>query len=259
MQKPKAQSRYRIVKGSLEYPLPEYSVLTGIGHTVRSEDEERAFTHGSIEIADGMIEAATRELEISIFADDMSGYDRQMDELLQNIYQEDYKLYLPNGRYLNIKKVEDIDHEFYEGYAHIKAEITVTLKCTDPFQYEQNPSIEVRTLTESPQEIAITRTGGIDIYPVITIEATQNCPNIAVINTSDKNRTFQYNDVNFLAGKRLIIDSVNGTLYRVQEEASENTLRSMTGSFPRLVRGVNVFRYTGNDCVITFEYTRRWL
>ncbi|SMC63142.1 phage distal tail protein [Sporomusa malonica] len=246
----------KIVKNNKTFLLPELASVDGLGgHTIRTDDETRAYSHGRIETGDGKVDSKTIEVEVYIFGVNRLDHDQQYNSLLAAFNQKKYKLFVRDDRYMNIECMSKDTHEWFKGFQFVRSKLTVTLKAIDPFWYDTGSIIERRTITETPKTLIIDNPGNIDVSPVITITATNTCPSILITNITDENRQFQYADLQLTAGSTVKIDCQNGTVYR----GTANSLNAFNGTFLKLLPGENEITYAGEDCVIDFEFTRRWL
>ena len=250
----------KIVKNSKTYVLPELSSLDGYGgNSIRTDEETMAFSHGVVETGDGKVDYKTLELEVYVIGVNQMDHDNQYNTLLRHLYQQNYKLYVREDRYINIARLNEIEHSFFDGYHQVRSKVTATLKANDPFFYDVTEIIERRTINDSPISTAktlyVVNDSNVDVSPIITVMATNTCPSIIMANTTDDNRQFKYADLSLAAGVSVTIDGQTGTVYR----GTANTLNAFSGAFLKLLAGENEITYTGENCIIDFKFTRRWL
>lgn len=245
----------KLVKGSTTYTFPTYSSFEA-DVQARCDDEEKAFSHGAVMTGDGKIDARDVTVEVELIDyTTTADYRTAIDALKTAAYKQDQKLYLDDDRYINIKNLKKISEEFYDGFYRVRAKIKVTFYCPDPFFYDNAPSSQEITITESTQTFTVNNGGNLDTPPIITIKPSETNSVLSLVNATDNSRTFSYSDASFGDGDALTIDSKDGTIDR----DGVNVLNNVGGTFLTLLAGDNEITYTGPLGTITFDYTRRWL
>lgn len=262
----------KLEKNGQIYELPPLSRIKSLGFSIRNKDEARAFSHGVIETGDDMVDKRQIDLEMMLVGISQADHDQQLDELLKNLYRNDQRLFVRDDRYLKLKTLTKVQHEYITGYNSVRSKITATFKAADPFFYDLTDntfqyactditpptfiaSYQITEETHTPYTFVVTNYGTADTLPTITINATANCPDITLTNLTDNNRSFRYADVQLVAGQSVVIDCQQGTVYR----NGMNGLNSFAGSFLRLLPGDNQITYSGGNCTITIAYPKRWL
>lgn len=244
----------KLVKGTTEWLFPPYTSITGLDFSVRNKDTPKAFQHGGLPVGDGKIDSRTIDVEIIVDAASQADYRLVTDEIKRRLYQENQKLYITDDRYLNIAGLLKWKEKFFPGYYLVQGTITATLQALDPFFYSPVPSSVTVAADTSPKTFTVNNPGNVDTPVKVTIAALDACVNISLKNKSDE-RAFIYQDVQFVEGKSLVVDCVDGTAAR----DGDNVLNNLSGSFLRLIRGTNTFEYTGGLATITIDFTTRWL
>jgi hypothetical protein len=236
--------------------LPNGFRLVGLPSDYRFKAEDRAFSHGSISVGDNR--AKTRMLEIEGYIEESSeaGFWTAYNSLMAQFRGlEGCRLYLDTSRYLEVAALNKASHEFYSGFSFKKASFKVTLCCTDPVIHSASESSLAETVSASPDTFAVSNSGGVEVFPVITVTAIADCTNITLENLSDGGRKFQYQDPNMVAGAVLTIDGKAGTVYR----GTSNVLNFYDGAFLRLLAGSNSLKYAGGNCTIGLTWRNGWL
>ena len=244
-----------LIKNGLIYVLPDLSRIKGLGFDVRTKPESRAGTHGAAEIGDGKIDKRLVELEMLIIGRSTADHDAQIDRLQQALLQEDQRLYLRQDRYINIKRLDKLKHEYQAGFGLSRGKITATLLATDPFFYAVQAVSQAQVISGTPTTFQINNQGNIDAPLIVTIAASADCSAVSVTNETDNNRQFSLADVQLVAGQTAVVNAALGTVYR----GTSNTINTFSGSFLSLLPGLNTITYTGGNCTLTLGYTPRWL
>lgn len=245
----------QLIKGSTSYTLPDYASITQFDLSVRNDNTDRAGQHGGVMTGDGKIDTRTIEIEV-IIADTTtkSEYRMIVDELKRYAYRTDQRLYIDDDRYVNLASLSKITETFFDGFYRVRGTITLTFTCTDPFVYSDSVTAQNVTIS-SPKSFTVTNTGNVDVPITLTITSAGANASMSLVNTTDNNRTFGYQDTGFTAGKIMIADGINGTVVR----DGSSTINAMGGTFINLLPGDNVLTYTGAACTIAIAYTERWL
>lgn len=247
----------KLVKGASSYTIPAayYPALTKFEASIRTDEVDRAGTHGSIMTGDGQVESRTVEVDVDIVGTTAAQYITAKNALLAAAYRQDQKLYIDDTRYINVASLKKFTEEFYDGRYLEWATITLAFLATDPFLYSDTVTTVETTITTSPQTISVTNSGGVDVPPIITVTPSAANPSMTIVNDTDDDMTLSYTDASFLPGNVLVIDNEEGTV----ERDGTSTLNNYAGDWLRLVPGANSIIYTGALGTVTFVYTERWL
>lgn len=246
----------KLVKNSVVYELPTLTKVSSFDFDFRTGTEDKALQHGGVFTGDGKAEVRTLELEIGIYnLGTRTDYRNLVDKIKLYASRRGQRFYRDDDRYINIECLKSVQEDFEDGYHGIKGTLTLDFICIDPFEYSTSAIKGSENVTESPHEFTINNPGTADTPLKLTITANANNPAVTLVNETDNNRTFGYQDTGFTAGKVVVIDSAEGIVTR----DTTNTINDMGGTFINLLPGGNVIKYTGAVAVIAYEFTPRWL
>ena len=246
----------KLVKNSIVYELPTLTKVSGFDFDFRTDTEDKALQHGGVFTGDGKAEVRTLELEIGIYAfTTRAEYRNLLDEIKLYASRRGQKFYRDDDRYINIECLKSVQEDFEDGYHGIKGTLTLDFICVDPFEYSTAAITGSESVTESTQEFTVKNPGTADTPIKFTITANANNPAITLVNETDDNRTFGYQDTGLTSGKVVTIDSAEGIVKR----DTTDTINDMGGTFINLLPGDNVIKYTGAAATIAYEFTSRWL
>jgi len=244
----------KIVKGGDSWELPNNFHLTDAGFEKRMELTERAFSDGGINKGDDMIDIRSLKLEGELLANSDGEYDSKWNELILKMTQVEF--YLEDGSWqILIAGAKRIDQTFDKSLRKRLGQIEIELVASDPFWEHKDLSTKEESCPAPPEEFVVTNDGSYVAYPVITITANANNPNMTLKNITDNNAIFSYIDSGFLITKVLVVDCKKGTV----KLDGTNTIRYFAGQFLRLLPGNNTIRYEGANATVKFEFYRRKL
>lgn len=241
-----------IVKNDINYVLP----LTSMNKDASSTNmklEGKAFNHGSI--VTGFNKIAGRNIELSTYieADSETDYLKQMRDLKRHIYMGDYRLYISENRYFNIKGVSKFSAKDYDGFIYRRADIDITLLAADPFEYTGRSYTEVIEATDG-LAFELGNVCNIDAPLIVKITPTAGAPEISLANTT-YDRKFIYKDPNLINPAILTVNTRNGAV----TVDNINRINNFSGAFLSMAPGLNQFVYTGADAEIEVIYEERYI
>ena len=176
------------------------------------------------------------------------------DTFAKNIFNKKAKLYLLDDRYIEDAQVRERGSGYAAGF--LKKPFSLTFLSGKPFWIAETASQDVKVISASPTQWAVTMAGSAYAKPKITIAADQGVPlsNISFENvTGDK--TFSYVGT-VSAGDSLVIDCDDDGL--TVENDGVDDIANFTGYFWELLAGANTVKYTGQNCTITVDWRDRW-
>ena len=250
----------RIVSSSGEYVLPAQWSLDGDGDIkMRGKGESRALSHGGVEVGDYKADFRTLDLNFYLKADTRADYDDLKADAYRMFTLSDYQLFAGrNDRYYRVSRLDKIKQKWINGYKGRFAEITVSLRCIDPFQYSDVTSDREFILeTDSGSEgveIEIINDGSIDAPLIVSFTPLSIMPAISF--TDQKNGAgFIIQDTMLTNENTMVVNSERGTVYR----DSANAINTFSGTFLSVLPGSNKFLYKGSAGTIRVSFTPRWL
>jgi phage-related protein len=229
---------------NLQLESPDSMQKAALQHGGR-DISQRTFNHRNVSVA-GVVYSDTRQ-----------GFDTDMNALLTFIAPGSIKLYPDStlDKYLMLTKMTSYKQTFVSGLEFRTAQVQLEFVCEDPFWQDVTLTTESSTLT-SGDYLALDNDGTVDCYPIITLENTgSNAALITLVNESDSDNRFLYNDLAFTANTTIVVNGVAGTVQR----GGVNTIRYKTGSFIKLVTGANTIAYAGPDASYSLQYRQRYL
>ena len=216
----------------------------------KSDIIDVAYVHGAKDVSDGMFSQRVIEIAGKIWAATDAEYNERWDALAEQLAKVDFRV-RHRGREINIKKIEDISHEYPEKMGVRFGEISIRLLALDPFWYSLTEREKEITIVNSPTTFQWTIGGKVEVFPIITIENQADNTDFILQNETDGEREFRVQDAFNLNGTTVIIDCIEGTVMR----GATNLISGFSGMFLRLLFGRgNKFNYTGGNCVISMTY-----
>lgn len=245
-----------LIKNGSIYALPEGKTsIDGLGTDFRTKQEDRAGSHGSVEIGDGKAGKKNITIDVHIFGQSIADHDYQYDELMAALSRRDQQLYIRPDRYINLARMDKVTRKNIGGHQFRYSQVTAVMIATDPFFYAVQTVSQARAIASTPTTVTINNLGNIDAPLIVSIAASADCSAVTVTNETDSNRQFALADVQLVAGQTAVVNAALGTVYR----GTSNTINTFSGSFLSLLPGENTITYTGGNCTLTLGYTPRWL
>ena len=224
-----------------QVPLDDSWVIEDLEMSAPDAVQRAALQHGGKDTAWGYFEARRLLLRGALCVGNIPGYNDARTELLRTFYQRQMKLYdnpLPT-RYLQVTRMVSFRESFIEGTAGV-AELEAEFLCENPFWQSCNVVTDARTLS-SGDYAAVYNPGNVECSPVVTFQGLGATPQILFKNTTDGSQLFTYTDLSATLNSTIVVDGVEGTVTR----SGQNALRFFTGSFLKLLPGVNTLYYEG--------------
>jgi phage-related protein len=161
----------------------------------------------------------------------------------------------PIDRYLTLTKLVGTRKRFAQGLEWRTAQIDLDFVCEDPFWQDVETYTEATSLS-SGAYTSFYNPGSVESFPTIIISTIgSNISLTSLKNVSDNGQLFTYADLAFTDVGTLVIDGINGTVTR----DSTNTVRFLTGSFVKIVSGINTLQYFGDAAQVSITYRPRYL
>ena len=248
-------------------PVPDerISIIDSLGQTyyfpqtfaVRSEPIARksdiietAYVHGAKDVSDGMFSQRVIEISGKLWANTDAEYNQKWDALSEQLAKVDFRVRY-RAREINIKKIEDISHEYPERMGCRFGEVSVRLLALDPFWYGIAEKEKEIAIVNSPTTFQWTIGGKVEVFPIITVENQADNTDFTLENETDGEREFRIQDALNLNGTTVVIDCIEGTVKR----GTVDLISNFSGMFLRLLGGRgNKFNYTGGNCIISAAY-----
>ena len=237
------------------FTLPDNFTIKGMSFKKRQRVVNIAYKDGGRQVGDAMIDTRLVEIEGILYGVDEATYLTNKNLLFKWITKTDLKLYFIAGRYINVKQISNVAHNFAEGGFDRFARIKLTCLCEDPFFYYDAGSTDIQNPVASPTFFTINNAGDFIVFPVITITNAAANVSFTLKNTTDDNRYFTFADVLSAPGDVIVIDCAAGTV----QKNGINRIDLLEGDFLRLLSGNNDFEYTGAACQINTAWTVREL
>jgi len=228
-------------------PLDSTFILQELSLESPASLESAAMQHGGKDLSLGFF--GPRRISIMGFipAATRQEYDFKFDQYMRLFWQHDLKLYrgVPTDRYLTLTRLVSSRAQFISGTDYA-GQIELEFICENPFWQDPVVISDSQTLVDS-RYFSIFNPGSVECYPLITVGglATAAIPYLAFTNITDSNQRLVYSDSAVTLGTTLTFDAVLGQVQR----GNTNTLRYMTGSFIKLLSGVNTLQYNGSTIV----------
>ncbi len=238
-----------------EYYFPKTFELRSEPIAKKSAILEVAYVHGARDVSDGMFAERIIEISGKIWANSDAEYNSKWDAIAEHLAKEDFKIQ-NRGRQINIRKVEEITHDYPSTRDLPFGEVTIRLLACDPFWYATTAQEKQIVITSSPYEFQWDIGGKIEVWPVIIFENNADNADFTLENITD-DREFRIQDTSNTNGTTVTVDCVNGT---VKRNNSVDIISKFSGLFLRLLGGrSNHFRYTGAAVKIKMQYREAWL
>lgn len=233
------------------YSLPKGFQVVGDEIRRRRNVVRMAFSHGGMDIGDGMLEPRKISISGPVYADTEGDFQALLDEILYWLNKDD--IFIRAGsRQIKIERISGVSLRYNERPAYAKVDIG--LVAGQPFWVSTTERIKEFNLAGGGV-FAITVGGTAPAYPLIEIENNADNTNIILTNETD-NRQFQIQDPQALAGTKITIDCEAGTVYR----DDTNILHFLSGRFLRLLPNrENSIHYQGANAVLRFKYREAYL
>ena len=225
---------------------------------MRSKAEDRALSHGAIEVGDYKAKPKTLDIDFYIQADTRAEFDRAFDEIKAYFVRKNYKLYVGRpDQYYRVSRLLKVKDKYVQSFKGRFSDATITLRCADPFRYgdyEVKKLVKVESQTGAEGfEIVVDNIGNVDAPLVISFTPANIMSSVAL--TSAENGDFFVIQDNLLvAGTTLTVDGEKGTVYR----GDTNAVSTFSGGFMTLEAGENKLTYKGAPGDIELRYTPRW-
>ena len=225
---------------------------------MRSKTEERALSHGGVDVGDYKAKPKTLDIDFYIKAKSRAEFDRAFDEIKGYFVKQNYKLYVGRAnQYYRVSRLAKIKDKFLPGYKGRYSDASITVRCTDPFRYSDD-RIEKVIKVESQAgaegfEIKIDNLGNVDAPLVVSFTPESVMSSIEMTSEQTKD-FFTVQDTMLVSGNTLTVDGERSTVYR----GSSNAISTFSGVFLSLAAGENVLKYKGAPGEITLKYTPRW-
>lgn len=238
---------------SSTYTLPANFVIKGMNFTKRASYSNIAWSDGAKNKGDLKIGSRTLEIEGILQAVDATAFETLRNTIYAWLYKNDLTLTYVTGKYFKVKHISNIQLSFFSGGFLRLAKLSFVCNCEDPYQYYTSLNTDTKVISSSPTSWNITNSAAYPVYPIITLTNAENNTDFIIENTTDSVRSCQYVDIACLNTLVTVIDNKEGTV--VMNGA--NGIVNFSGSFLRLLPGVNAIKYTGFDCtMITTWYNR---
>lgn len=219
--------------------------------------QSAALQHGGLDNSEGYYEPRRVSVVGVVYGDTPQEFQTKITSLSSFLRRPNLKLYpeYPFDRFLKLKRLAGSSQRFASGLDWRVAQVTFEFVCEDPFWHDLDTEINTFTNTASGTYVSFSNPGSIESFPVVTLVGLSQTDLFALKNVSDNDSQFVYADLALTSGTTLTVDAVEGTVSR----DNVNTLRFLTGSFPRVKSGANTFYYAGNTIDIHFAYVPRYL
>jgi phage-related protein len=238
-----------------EYNFDETFGVSSDPFTPRSSESERAYSHGVKDTSDGKIDKRIITVIGQVYGETVSQYRTNLEALYAALYKQDQKLYKTSSRYINVKKAIVTNSLEQNNFPRL-SNVSIQFICEDPFWYSPEISEDTESISETPHEWNVSNGGDIEVYPIITITNSGSYASLSLKNKTDGNSLFTYDDSNLESGASVVIDCNEGTVYL----STTNTIRYLSGSFLRLLKGINTLELTGLDnASVKIEFYWRYL
>jgi len=230
------------------YTFPATFKVTGFNWKKKIRQVPIAFRDGGDEIGDKKLD--TRVLSIEGIISDNATYAATMATINSWLYKTNLKLSITAGKHINVKSISDVNNTFYEGGFFRLSKLKFNCICPDPFFYTDAVVTTTKVIAVSPYVFNITNSSLFDVLPVFVITNAVDNFDLNVENATDVGKYFKYTDPGFVALKVLTVDNKAGTV-RIN---GINSIQYYSGSWLRLLPGVNTIVYTGLGCSLKIDY-----
>lgn len=218
--------------------------------------QQAVLQHGGKDVSKDVYSARNITVAGYVFSRTPDEYEEKFDIIVGFSRSRDLKLYkeYPYSRYLTLTKLTNVNQAWEEGIPWRVAKVELQFACEDPFWQDLVVQTDVKTWANG-DAFTLANPGTVDVFPILTVQGVTNAPRLIFKNVTDNSRATVYSDLAFTLGNTIVINGVVGTVTR----GTTNTIRFMTGSFPRLLPGVNTITYSGENIYAQFEYRPRYL
>jgi len=221
----------------------------------KSATLDAAYVHGGMDVSDGTFAPRFVEISGKVWAPTDAEYNAKWDAIAEHLAKEDFRIQSRN-RQINIKKIEEISHDYPSLVGYPYGEVTIRLLAADPFWYAKNAKSKEITISSSPHEFTWGIGGKIEIYPLIIIYNQASNTDFTLENMTDSSRKFRIQDAGAASGTTITVDCREGTAKR----GTTDIIDSFSHLFLRLLADRdNRFKYTGANCKITMQYKEAWI
>jgi len=251
-----AEEKIKIIDAEgQEYYFPKTFELRSEPIAKKSSTLDAAYVHGGMDVSDGTFAQRIIEISGKIWATSEAIYNEKWDAIAEHLAKENFRIQNRN-RQMNIKKIEEISHDYPSLVGYPYGEVSIRLLATDPFWYAKNAKSKEITISSSPYEFTWGIGGKIEIYPLIIIYNQASNTDFTLRNITDSDREFRIQDAGAASGTTITVDCKEGTAKR----GSTDIIADFSKLFLRLLGDRdNRFKYTGANCKITMQYKEAWL
>lgn len=226
--------------------------------SLRGKSEDRALSHGGVETGDGKISSKTIDLSFYLQCETRAEFQKEFGKIKALFMQEGIRLYLGNtNEYYLVSRLVKTKTKPQKGFKGRFSEITLSLRCADPFRYSENrskKSFELGLNAESEWiDLEVDCISNIDTPVIITFKPSGALTNFSLLSVGRK-ESLVISDTMLTPESTMVINGENGTVYR----DSSNAINTMTGTFISLDPGKNILRYKGASGLLSIEYRARW-
>ena len=238
-----------------EFYLPKTFEVRAEPISKKSSTLDVAYSHGAMDVSDGMFGQRIVEVSGKIWADNDADYNTAWDALAEHLIKENFRIQIRN-RQIYIKKLTNLSHAYPSTVWYPYGVVDLEFLATDPFWYSKDERTKSIVINASSVEFTWGIGGKIEVHPIISIRNYASNTNFTLRNITDTNREFRITDSSALEGTTIEVDCVEGTVKR----DGIDIISSFSKMFLRLLGGQwNRFRYTGADCLISMAYREAWL
>lgn len=230
------------------FTFPANFRISGYSWKKKTRSVAIAFKDGGDETGDKKLD--TRIIEIEGILADNATYLATQATMNSWLYKNDLQLSVTAGKHINVKTITGVSFTFPDGGYNRISRVKFSCICPDPFFYADALTTQIEIIAASPTVFTVTNASLFDVLPIIEIVNSANNFSFTLENATDVGSYFAYIDAAFIVGNILIVDNKLGTV----KKEGMNSIQYFSGSFSRLLAGVNSFVYTGAVCTLTFKY-----
>lgn len=231
--------------------------IDGLGsYDFNNRLEDRAFTHGSDMVGDGLSRGRIIKLNLLVLSERVEEHENMLNTIYTLFYNTDYDLYLNRiDRLFKIAGINKITHEYIKGFKEKGSNVNIHLLLKEPFRYSREDSRLIFNIPRDVQnhEIRAVNLGSVNTPTTFIFTPKSKMANIKIEHKESK-KTFTINDALLISPKKLKVNSDYGTVWRDES----NSINSFSGQFLELMPGENTFLYTGSAGTIELIYRTRW-